>query len=115
MAVTAAQLAKIRDRLFLVQGRTELTMPSNSTNPAGNDDPLVTALDKMINDLLVLHPGKYDDVGVGVADFTKDPKAPRTWLSLPSARTPWRAASTGKVSVLLAAVQLRDDVAWSRK
>jgi len=111
MAVTAAQLAKIRDQLFLVQGRTELKMPSNSTDPAHNDIPLVTALDKMMEDLIAANPDnvdRYADVGVGVADFTKDPKAPRIWLR--NAGTPWRAASTGKVSVLLAAVQLRDDV-----
>ena len=108
MAVTAAQLAKIRDQLFLVQGRTELQMPSGSVDAHGDDDPLVQALDKMINDLLKQNPAGYADVGVGVADFTKDPKAPRIWLR--SAGNPWRVASTGKVSVLLAAVQLRDDV-----
>jgi hypothetical protein len=108
MAVTAAQLAKIRDQLFLLQSHTELTMPSNSTDTAGNDDPLVTALDKMIDDLQTHNPDRYVDVGVGVADFTKDPKAPRIWLR--NAQTPWRVASTGKVSVLLAAVQLQDDV-----
>jgi hypothetical protein len=108
MAVTAAQLAKIRDKLFLIQFRKELTMPSDSTDAAGNDDPLVTALNNMISDLLAHSPDKYDDLGVAVADFTKDPKAPRIWLH--NSGNPWRIASTGKVSVLLAAVQLRDDV-----
>jgi hypothetical protein len=110
MAVTAAQLAQIRDQLFLIQSQshTELTMPSDSTDKDGNDDPLVKALDKMISDLLTQSPRKYDELGVAVADFTKDPKAPRIWLH--NSENPWRIASAGKVSVLLAAVQLRDDV-----
>ena len=63
MAVTAAQLAKLRDQLFLVQGRTELQMPSGSVDAHGDDDPLVQALDKMINDLLKQNPAGYADVG----------------------------------------------------
>jgi hypothetical protein len=66
-------------------------MPSNST------DPLVTALDKMINDLQTRDTdNKYAEAGVRVADFTKDPKAPRIWLH--NADTPRRVASTGKVT-----------------
>ena len=111
MAVTVAQLGKIRDQLFLVQGGNGLALPSNSVDAHGTDDPMVKALDAMMNGLISADlslPPKYDGLGVGVVNFTKDPSAPTVWLH--NGGTPWRIASTGKIAVLLAAVQLRDDV-----
>jgi hypothetical protein len=43
-----------------------------------------------------------------VVDFTADRMVPRIWLH--RGDLAWRIASTGKIAVLLAAVQLRDDV-----
>jgi hypothetical protein len=111
VAVPAAQLGKIRDQLFLVQGGNGLVLPSNSVDAHGTADPMVEALDAMMNGLISADlslPSKYDGLGVGVVNFTKDPSAPTVWLH--NGGTPWRIASTGKIAVLLAAVQLRDDV-----
>jgi hypothetical protein len=54
-------------------------------------------------------PGtRFSDLGIGVIDFTADVMAPEVWLH--NGDRPWRIASTGKIAILLAAVQLRDDV-----
>jgi Beta-lactamase enzyme family len=108
VAVTAAQLAKIREKLFLVQTGTQLALPSNSPGSGGNDDPMVAALDQMMTLLVTKSPDKFSDLGVGVVDFTSDLMHPKVWLN--NEKKPWRIASTGKISVLLSAVQLRDDV-----
>ena len=106
--VTAAQLAQIRDKLFVVQSKTALTLPSNSVDSHGNDVATVAALDAMMTDLLTRSPDKFDGLGVGVADFSADPKSPITWLH--EGAKAWRVGSVAKICVLLAAVQLRDDV-----
>lgn len=103
MTFSPSELEAIRDQLFLVQGHTALTLPTNSVDADGNDDPMVTNLESMINADLGLI-----DLGIGVANFTKDPGKPQTFLH--NGPDPWRIASTGKLAVLLAAVQLRDDV-----
>jgi len=112
MAITAAELEKIREQLFLVQVGTELALPSNTVDAHGSNDPMVTALDQMMDGLTsapdMSIPQRWEDVGVGVVNFTKDPKNPTVWLH--NGEKIWRVASTGKISVLLSAVQLRDDV-----
>jgi len=112
MAITAAELEKIREQLFLVQVGTELALPKNTVDAHGSNDPMVTALDQMMDGLTsapdMSIPRRWEDVGVGVVNFTKDPKNPTVWLH--NGEKIWRVASTGKISVLLSAVQLRDDV-----
>jgi len=52
-------------------------------------------------------------MGIGVVDFTNSVLAPKIWLQHED--DSWRIASTGKISILLAAVQLRDDVRWVKE
>ena len=100
MALTDPQLKEIADKLFLLRpaSATKLAKPTNTT---GADD-LTAKLDPIGSD------ARFSDWGIGVVDFTNNVSSPRIWLR--NGDDPWRAGSTGKIAILLAAVQLRDDV-----
>lgn len=100
MALSDAQLNTLAGKLFLLQhpNRTGLWKPTNTTGA----DSLAARLDPIGND------PNFKDFGIGVVDFTKNKLAPKIWLH--NGDDAWRTGSTGKISILLAAVQLRDDV-----
>lgn len=111
MSLSDADLQSIAEKLFL------LNPPDSSklSTPIVSDD-LATRLQDIANNQL------YQNLGIGVVDFgenftlkedlttVEDPSAdfPKVWLQ--NGGVAWRAASTGKLGMLLAAVQLRDDV-----
>src|SRR5437899_1530505 len=51
---------------------------------------------------------RFRDMGIGVVDFTSDVSNPKIWLH--NEGLAFRTGSTGKIAILLGAVQLRDDV-----
>jgi hypothetical protein len=98
LSLSDAKLQEIADRLFLLEDstRTKLTKPTNTTGA----DSLAAKLDPIGTD------ARFADVGIGVVDFTTD----RTKIWLHNGDDSWRIGSTAKLAMLLAAVQLRDDV-----
>jgi hypothetical protein len=103
MALTDAQLDQIAALLFL----TKTPAPSPLPTPANTDDTSSPA-----NLAAKMQPiatnSEFSDLGIGVVDFTTSVATPKVWLLNPSKS--FRIASTGKLGILLAAVQLRDDV-----
>lgn len=101
MTLSDAQMQEIADRLFLMKepAQTKLAKPANT---AGAND-LTARLDPVGNDLRFRH------MGIGVVDFTANAMAPKLWLNH-NADVAWRIGSTAKVSMLLAAGVLREDV-----
>ena len=97
MALSDADLQKVADQLFLLKhlAPTKLTTPANTPALATKLDPIV-AVDE------------FKNLGIGVVNFTADPANPTTYLH--NGDDSWRVGSTGKVAILLAAMQLRDDV-----
>ena len=96
LSLTAAQLTTIANELFLVRGPAKLSKPTNSgASLAARMAPIAA-------------DPRFSDLGIGVIDFTAGVMAPEVWLH--KGEHPWRTASTGKIAMLLAAVQLRDDV-----
>lgn len=105
--LTPAELTAIANGLFLLRDpasipRVAKPQQSTSWNPK--------VLQKL--ELIRLNP-KLLHLGVGVVDFTDTSVPPKIWLHNPE--KVWRLASTAKIGMLLAAVQLRDDVRWVKK
>jgi len=100
MPLTDAQLKDLGSKLFLLQkpADTKLQKPRNTT---GADD-LDAKLKSIGSDR------RFSDWGIGVVDFTKSVMLPKVWLH--NGDDSWRVGSTGKIAILLAAFQLRDDV-----
>lgn len=100
--LTDAQLKTIIGELFLFKDPMPvLPKPANTDN-----DSVATNLAARMKPIAA--DARFTAVSVGVVDFTADRMTPRVWLH--KGDLPWRIASTGKIAVLLAAVQLRDDV-----
>jgi hypothetical protein len=100
LKLSDAQLKQIAAKLFLLQPAkdTRLPKPVNSTGAAALDAKLAA----------VASDSRFKEMGIGVVDFTGGLFAPRVWLHNGDAA--WRAGSTNKIAILLAAAQLRDDV-----
>jgi hypothetical protein len=100
MALTRADLDRIAAEIFVMRplADTRLPVPTKSVGAAS----LAAALDPVGTD------ARFTQLGIGVADFTASLAAPRIWLH--NGGVAWRLGSTGKVAILLAAAQLRDDV-----
>ena len=97
--LTSAQLNTIADCIFILRDRntTRLERPVTfdtlafkiAIDPIGDDENL-------------------KDVGIGIIDFTGNKASPNIWLL--NGGEAFRIGSTGKLSMMLAAVQLRTDV-----
>jgi hypothetical protein len=103
MALSNAQLDQIAALLFLLKSPkpNPLPVPANTddtTDPAS----LASKLEPISTDQ------RFNDLGIGVVDFTSSFTTPKVWLH--NAEKSFRIASTGKLAILIAAVQLRDDV-----
>lgn len=107
MNLTKQQLDQLAGDVFLLKtpAPTRLPKPSNSVGAgslAAKLDPIFsTAADPK-------YDARFKDMGIAVVDFTANKAAPKVWLR--NGDDAWRIGSTGKLSILLAAVQLRDDV-----
>lgn len=86
------------DLFFLKSSSSTLPKPVNSTGV----NSLAAKLDPIATD------PKFSDIGIGVVDFTGVGTPPKVWLH--NENRSWRTGSAGKIAILLAAVQLRDDV-----
>jgi hypothetical protein len=100
LALTDAQLAQVQAQLFLLKpaGSSKLPKPHSVSAPVD----LAVRMQPIGDD------PRFKTLGIGVVDFTADMANPKIWLHKED--EPWRMASTGKIAILLAAVQLRDDV-----
>ena len=98
-ALSDAQLKQIADRIFVMRDRATTRLPKPTpTGPGGFKsalDPLATQAD-------------FKDAGIGILDFTVDPKNPNVWLH--NENKAFRIGSASKIAMMLAAVQLRLDV-----
>jgi hypothetical protein len=97
LILTDAQRKTITGKLFLFKDPPPALSP-----PANNDAQFTTRMTP------VAQNPRFKDVSFAVVDFTADRFNPRIFLH--KADIPWRMGSTGKIAVLLAAAQLRDDV-----
>ncbi len=103
MALTDAQLDQIAALLFLLK----TPAPSPLPKPTNTDDTS-NAANLAAKMQAIATNAEFSDLGVGVVDFTASLATPKVWLLNPN--NSFRIASTGKLAILLAAVQLRDDV-----
>jgi hypothetical protein len=94
---TAAQLKEIEGRLFLFK-----FFPTALPIPKNNDPQFTTRMQPVATN------PRFQEISFGVVDFTADRMNPKVFLH--EGGTPWRMGSTGKIAVLLAAAQLREDV-----
>src|SRR5258706_7460322 len=104
LSLSNKDLQTIADQLFLLKSPRPSKLPKPINTTGGRD--LTSKLDPIIDP--VTSDGRFKDIGIGVVDFTSDFMNPKVWLHNPN--DVWRVASTGKMAILLAAVQLRDDV-----
>jgi hypothetical protein len=98
LSLTDAQLKTISDQLFLFQDPNPLRLPPPLPKGAG----LAAKMAPIAAD------PRFTDLSFSVVDFTSSFASPDIWLHNEDA--PWQMASTGKLALLLSAVQLRDDV-----
>jgi hypothetical protein len=100
LSLSEADAKRVADKLAFLKSSSGLSLPKpvNTTGPAS----LATKLDPVGSN------PKFSDIGIGVVDFTSSMTSPKVWLH--NEDTPWRVGSTGKIAILLAAVQLREDV-----
>jgi hypothetical protein len=103
MALTNAQLDQIAALLFLLKTPKPDPLPK-PVNTDDTSDPahLASKMEPIRTD------PKFSDLGIGVIDFTASFATPKVWLH--NENKAFRIASTGKIGILLAAMQLRDDV-----
>lgn len=92
------QLDQVSAKLFLFQAPNPLRL----SKPSSSGADLASRMTPVAAD------ARFKDLSFGVVDFTSSLMAPNIWLY--REEVPWRMASTGKIALLLAAVQLRDDV-----
>ena len=102
-----SQLQQIADVLFLLKTPKPTPLPKPTTNTSGAGS-LGAELDSKI-----AGDRRFQDFGVGIVDFTTDVNSPRVWVH--NEDDSWRVGSTGKIAILLAAAQLRDDVREVKK
>jgi hypothetical protein len=99
LTLTDAEKQRIENELFLLKSLSSpLPTPKNTTGA----NSLAAKLDPIGAD------AKFNDIGIGVVDFTSSVTTPKIWLH--NEGLSWRMGSTGKIFILLAAVQLREDV-----
>lgn len=98
LTLSDAELKQLSDKLFLFQDPNPLLL----SQPAASGADLATRMGPIAAD------PRFKDISFGVVDFTADVMAPDIWLH--KQEVPWQMASTGKLALLLAALQLRDDV-----
>jgi hypothetical protein len=108
MSWSDADLQKIADQLFLIKSLTQTKLPK----PA-NTDKITDGANSLASRLKpIADERRFKNFGIGVIDFTKmadiATDQPKVWLH--NGDDPWRIGSTSKIAILLAAVQLRDDV-----
>ena len=94
-----AQLAQIAQHIFVMRDRATTRLPKPATT---GPDAFKLALNPIATQ------DDFKDAGIGVIDFTVDPKNPNIWLHNPD--KPFRIGSASKIAMMLAAVQLRLDV-----
>jgi hypothetical protein len=103
LTLSGAQLQKIADHLFLIKSAADTKLPKPvNTDDLTNPDNLASRMAPIAAD------PDFTGFGIGVVDFTKDPRSPRVWLH--KGDDSWRMGSTAKIAILLAAAQLREDV-----
>ena len=100
LSLSVAQWTELASKLFLLQPATTTKLPKPATSTVGGG--LSAKLDLLKTDPL------SKDLGIGVVDFTAGISSDVVWLN--NADVAWRAGSTAKIAILLAALQLRDDV-----
>jgi len=99
LALSDAKIKEIADKLFLLKSPAPTKLPK----------PINTGPDSFTSQLaLILGDPRYENVGIGVVDFTEGGTFPKVWLH--NGDQAWRIGSTCKLALHLAAVQLRDDV-----
>jgi hypothetical protein len=99
LALSDADEERIANELFFLKSLSSpLPTPKNTTGA----NSLAAKLDPIATD------PKFSDIGIGVVDFTSSFASPKIWLH--NEGLSWRTGSAGKIAILLAAVQLRDDV-----
>jgi hypothetical protein len=95
--LSEAQLQQIANKIFILNpSSAPLPKPINSTG----------SLSSKLNP--IAQKTRFKDLGIGVVDFKNGFDNPKVWLH--NGDKPWRIFSSGKLSILLAAVQLRNDV-----
>jgi hypothetical protein len=102
LTLTSDEKKELKARLVLCQPSNPLavTKPTTTASLATKLSPIAA------NPLLA-------GLGIGVVDFTNNPTSPRVWLH--NGDEVWQIASTAKIAILLAAVQLRHDVRQVRE
>lgn len=98
--LTDAQLDGIAANIYILRD------PSTTMLPEPGSSTGASSLEPALSSFGI--PQDYPNVGIGVVSFSRFPDPPRFWLHNPGAV--WRIASTSKIAVVLAAVQLREDV-----
>ena len=99
LTLSDADEQRIANELFFLKSPSSpLPAPANTTGA----NSLAAKLNPIAAD------SRFSDIGIGVVDFTSGVTTPKVWLH--NERVSWRTGSTGKLAILLAAVQLRDDV-----
>jgi hypothetical protein len=96
--LTDAQLEKVRN--LIAAGRGSRLDPPANTDDDSNPANLAARMSSIATD------ARFKGVGIGVIDFTASP--PKVWLQ--NGDLAFRLASTGKLAMLLSAMQLRADV-----
>jgi hypothetical protein len=100
LSLTGDQWKALGSKLFLLQAASTTKLPAAANTVAGGG--LSAKLDFLKTNPLT------QDFGIGVVDLTAGASSPVVWMNNESVA--WRAGSTAKIAILLAAVQLRDDV-----
>ena len=100
LSLSDDQWTKLGGKLFLLQPSSTTKLSKTTTTLTGGG--LSAKLDFLKTD------PQTKDFGIGVVDLTAGPSSPVIWMNNESVA--WRAGSTAKIAILLAAVQLRDDV-----
>jgi hypothetical protein len=100
LTLTDAQLTQIANAIFILKqpAPPALPKPANTTGAKS----LAVRLDP------IKAQPEFKDLSIGVVDFTADRMDPKIWLHQEDES--WRMCSAGKLAILLAAAQLREDV-----
>jgi hypothetical protein len=103
LSLSEPQLDQIAGVLFLLKQPPSPSLPVPvNTDDTTNPDNLAARMQSVATD------ERFKAFGIGVIDFKPGVTTPRVWLF--NEDIPWRIASGCKINILLAAVQLRDDV-----
>ena len=110
LTLTAAQLQELADQLFLLktQAQTALPKPINTEDIKAPDGTVLEAKSLVAKLKPISEDARFKEMGIGVVDFTTNKMSPKIWLH--NGDVSWHIGSAAKITILLAATQLREDV-----